>query len=60
MVLHTSIPFGKANVEKTPDQVKPVLLKCIKDLYPDWPEPKAVKCQKWRYSQVGSPWWKYT
>lgn len=54
VVLHTSIPFGKANVEKTPDQVKPVLLKCIKDLYPDWPEPKAVKCQKWRYSQVTS------
>ncbi|KAG0712540.1 Renalase [Chionoecetes opilio] len=54
VVLHTSIPFGKANVEKTPDQVKPVLLECIKDMYPHWPEAKAVKCQKWRFSQVTS------
>lgn len=54
VVLHTSVPFGKANVEKTPDQVKPILLKCIQDMYPHWPEAKTVKCQKWRFSQVTS------
>lgn len=54
VVLHTSVPFGKVNVDKTPDQVKPVLLECIKDMYPHWPEPKAVKCQKWKFSQVTS------
>ncbi|XP_042238920.1 renalase-like isoform X2 [Homarus americanus] len=54
VVLHTSVPFGKAHVEETPDQVKPILLNNVKEMFPDWPEPKFVKCQKWRFSQVTS------
>lgn len=52
VVLHTSVPFGKGHVEKTPDQVKPLLMNHVKEVFPDWPEPKYVKCQKWRFSQV--------
>ncbi|XP_071540579.1 renalase-like isoform X3 [Panulirus ornatus] len=54
VVLHTSVPFGKAHVEKTPDQVKPLLINHVKEAFPNWPEPKYVKCQKWRFSQVTS------
>ena len=31
---------------------KKILVDKYKKLYPDWPEPKSVKCQRWRYSQV--------
>ena len=56
VVFHTSVPFGIKHVEQNPDDMKPLLLKHIKELFPDWPEPTAVKCQKWRYSQVRTPY----
>ena len=52
VVFHTSVPFGVEHVEKTPDDIKPILLKHIEKLFPNWPKPANVKCQKWRYSQV--------
>ena len=52
VVFHTSIPFGIENIEKTPDEVQPILLDRIEKLFPSWPKPTVVKCQKWRYSQV--------
>ena len=51
-VLHTCVPFGVEHVEKTPEEVKPILMAELKRKFPEWPEPKQVKCQKWRYSQV--------
>jgi len=56
VVFHTSVPFGIEHVEKTPDEVQPLLLNHIEKLYPSWPKPVAVKCQKWRYSQVQTPY----
>jgi len=56
IVLHTTVPFGVKHVEKTPDEMKPVLMEKIRELFPDWPEPKSVKCQKWRYSQASQPY----
>lgn len=55
VVFHTSIPFGKEHVEKTPDQVEPLLVQAVKEAFPNWPQPDEVKCQKWRYSQVTNP-----
>jgi len=60
VVFHTSIPFGIEHIEKTPDEVQPILLDRIEQIFPSWPKPTVVKCQKWRYSQVqhsyaGSP-----
>ena len=52
VVFHTSVPFGVEHVEKSPEDVKPILLNHIERLFPDWPKPSQVKCQKWRYSQV--------
>ena len=52
VVIHTSVAFGKDHVEKTPEEVKPILLKAVKEFLPHWPDPSEVKCQKWRFSQV--------
>ena len=52
VVFHTSVPFGIEHLETNPDEVQLLLLNRVKELFPCWPKPTAVKCQKWRYSQV--------
>lgn len=52
VVFHTSVPFGIEHIEKSPEDVKPLLLNHINEIFPKWPKPTAVKCQKWKYSQV--------
>ena len=52
IVLHTSVPFGVEHVEKTVDQVEPLLMDALARSFPELPAPKAVKCHKWRFSQV--------
>ena len=52
VVLHSSASFGVEHVEKTPDQVKPILEAEALKLFPNWPKADHVKCQKWRFSQV--------
>ncbi|MCL4128719.1 UNVERIFIED_CONTAM: hypothetical protein GTU68_019458 [Idotea baltica] len=54
VILHTSVPFGKANLEKSPGAMQHILLSKLNEMYPEWPEPEFVKCHKWRYSQVSS------
>lgn len=54
VVVHTSVPFGKAYLEEPLDKVQPLVVKQVKELFPDWPEPADIKCQKWRFSQVTS------
>ncbi|XP_037083968.1 renalase-like [Pollicipes pollicipes] len=56
VVVHTSVAFGVEHVEKTPDQVQPILLRHVTELFPDWPVPVTIKCQKWRFSQVVTPY----
>ena len=52
VVFHSSVPFGIEHIEKTTEEVQPLLLRRINELFPSWPKPTAVKCQKWRFSQV--------
>ncbi|XP_075072498.1 renalase isoform X2 [Mixophyes fleayi] len=52
LVVHTSIPFGKEHLEEEKDNVEPLILKHLDAIMPNLPQPKHVKCQKWRYSQV--------
>jgi renalase len=40
------------NIDKDANEIQRLLLAEVKALFPEWPEPKSVKCQKWRYSQV--------
>ncbi|KAJ1529723.1 hypothetical protein ONE63_006476 [Megalurothrips usitatus] len=54
-VLHTSVNYGADNLEKTLIEMEPILLAEYEKLFQSWPKPAAVKCHKWRYSQVTSP-----
>lgn len=55
LVFHTSVPFGVEHIESTPQALQAQLVECVRARFPDLPEPKHVKCQKWRYSQVSRP-----
>jgi len=52
VVFHTTVSFGFKHVEDSIPDIEKVLVSRTKELFPTWPEPKAVKCHKWRYSQV--------
>ncbi|KAG8552391.1 hypothetical protein GDO81_004510 [Engystomops pustulosus] len=52
LVVHTSVPFGIENLEQEKEVVQPLILKQLNSLLPNLPQPKDIKCQKWRYSQV--------
>jgi predicted NAD/FAD-dependent oxidoreductase len=52
VVFHTSVDFGFAHIDKKIEDVQPLLMNKVKELFPDWPEPSVIKCHKWRYSQV--------
>lgn len=57
VTFHTSVPFGIKHMEEESLETMEEKLKGhIFDLYPDWPRPDSVKCQKWRYSQVLKPY----
>lgn len=51
-VIHTSVHFGMKHIEEDKEQVKNIIMKHVKELLPDLPEPAEVKGHKWRYSQV--------
>lgn len=54
VVVHTTVQFGKENMDKSVDEVKEILLKHIQGKFKtlEGKIPESVKCQKWRYSQV--------
>ncbi|XP_073404307.1 renalase isoform X2 [Dendrobates tinctorius] len=52
LVVHTSVPFGKKHLEQEKEAVQPLILKQLDSILPNLPQPKYVKCHKWRYSQV--------
>ncbi|OWF42205.1 renalase-like [Mizuhopecten yessoensis] len=51
-VIHTSVRFGMNHLEEDKEAVKDIIMKHVKELLPDLPEPAEVKGHKWRYSQV--------
>ncbi|KAG8276287.1 hypothetical protein J6590_068574 [Homalodisca vitripennis] len=52
VVFHTSVGFGLKHVDDNIEDIQQLLMSQVRMLFPSWPEPKAVKCHKWRYSQV--------
>ena len=40
------------NIGASPGDVQAELMESLRQLFPSWPTPTAVKCLKWRYSQV--------
>ncbi|XP_063244927.1 LOW QUALITY PROTEIN: renalase-like [Bacillus rossius redtenbacheri] len=55
-VLHTSVQYGEENVERNIGDVQCELMQHFKTVFPHWPVPETVKCHKWRYSQVVTPY----
>ncbi len=47
-----SVPFGVENIVVSPGDIQPELVAALYQLFPSWPPASAVKCLKWRYSQV--------
>jgi renalase len=56
VVFHTSIQYGAINSNRDMDVVKNELIHHVKKMFPDWPEPEHIKCQRWQYSQVVTPY----
>jgi len=56
VVLHTSVPFGLEHIDKTVGEVEPILKKALQQSFPNLPPPKAMKCHKWKFSQVFTPY----
>ncbi|KAK3908420.1 Renalase [Frankliniella fusca] len=54
-VFHSNVQYGQENIDRSLIDMEPVLLEEYRKLFPTWPKPAAIKCQKWRYSQVTSP-----
>ena len=56
VVFHTNVPWGIKHLEDPLPEIEKILLKHFKEKYPRWPEPKSVKCLRWRYSQIYKPY----
>lgn len=52
VVFHTSVDYGRTHLNNPLTSVQSELMSHVEELFPDWPRPKAVKCHKWKYSQV--------
>ena len=52
--VHTSVPFGVQNADKTIAEIEPVLMKALQASFPNLLafKPASIKIQKWKYSQV--------
>merc|ERR1719189_182595 len=55
VMFHCRIPWSLKHIETPVKEIEDILVKHYKKLFPDWPEPTSLKCQKWRYSQVYTP-----
>ena len=55
IVFLTDSKFGSEYLETPIPEVEKMLVAQYKKLYPDWPHPNSVKSQRWRYSQVSTP-----
>jgi hypothetical protein len=46
------MPYGMEHIEASPEDKRAELVDSLHHLFPSWPPASAVKCLKWRYSQV--------
>ncbi|XP_004858405.1 renalase isoform X3 [Heterocephalus glaber] len=54
LVIHTTVPFGVTHLEHSIKDVQELILQQLENILPGLPQPVAIKCQKWRHSQVTS------
>ncbi|GFG36973.1 hypothetical protein Cfor_05394 [Coptotermes formosanus] len=56
VVFHTTVQYGENNMYTDLNVVRNQLVGHVEEMFPDWPEPAHVKCQRWQYSQVITPY----
>ena len=56
VVFHTKVPWGIKQLETPIPEVEKILVEHYQKRYPNWPSPISVKCLRWRYSQVSTPY----
>ncbi|XP_037012540.2 renalase isoform X1 [Artibeus jamaicensis] len=59
LVIHTTVAFGVAHLEHSTEDVQELIFQQLENILPGLPQPVAVKCQKWRHSQVTNAAAKY-
>lgn len=53
IAVHTTKEFGKMHIDDSDmSSIQNVILRSLKKILPDYPEPSFIKFHKWRYSQV--------
>ncbi|XP_042545276.1 renalase isoform X2 [Dipodomys spectabilis] len=59
LVIHTTVPFGIKYLEHSAENVQELIFHHLEKILPGLPHPVAIKCQKWRHSQVTNAAAKY-
>lgn len=56
VLIQTHREFAASNFGLTKEEMEPILYKHVMELMPELPTPASVKCHRWRYSQVDTPY----
>jgi len=56
IIIQTHREFAASNFGLTKEEMEPILYKHVMELMPELPTPASVKCHRWRYSQVETPY----
>ena len=56
ILVHSTVQFGLENINKTHEEMKPILQEALHHLLPSLPPAEEVKSLKWLYSQVHRPY----
>ena len=52
VLVHTSVPFGLANLDSDIQEIEDTIYSHFLELFPNLPRPTSTRCIRWRYSQV--------
>ena len=52
VLIHSTVQFGLENIDKSHEEMKPVIVEAVKEMFPSWPGASEFKSLKWLYSQV--------
>ena len=52
ILVHSTVQFGRQNIDKSHEEMRPVMLEALQELLPSLPRAEELKSLKWLYSQV--------
>ena len=52
ILVHSTVPFGLKNINRSHEEMKPVMMKALQEMFPNLPSTDDQKSLKWLYSQV--------